>query len=63
MKNIPLIKEKDFKPLFLDSISKFMTNLEWKANVFLNPEKFRNKKESFGKAFHYLPPRAFQYQF
>ena len=63
MKNIPLIKEKDFKPLFLDSISKFMTNLEWKANVFLNLEKFRNKKESFGKDFHYLPTRAFQYQF
>ena len=40
MKNIPLIKEKDYKPLFLDSISKFMTNLEWKANFYLHPEKF-----------------------
>ena len=44
MKNIPLIKEKDFKPLFLDSISKFMTNLQWKANVFLNPDGFVEKE-------------------
>ena len=48
MKNIPLIKEKDFKPLFVDSISKFMTNLEWMANIFLHPEGFRNKKRTFG---------------
>ena len=34
MKNIPLISEKEYKPLLLDSISKFMTNLQWKANVF-----------------------------
>ena len=48
MKNIPLINEKDYKPLLLDSISKFMTNLQWKANIFLHPEGFRNKKESYG---------------
>ena len=42
MKNIPLISEKEYKPLLLDSISKFMTNLQWKANVFLHPEGFRN---------------------
>lgn len=36
MKKVDIFfKEKDFKPLLVDSISKFMTNLEWKANIFL----------------------------
>ena len=25
-----------------------MTNLQWKANIFLHPEGFRNKKENYG---------------
>ena len=25
-----------------------MNNLQWKANVFLNPDGFRNKKENYG---------------
>ena len=48
LKNIPLVKPKEFKLLLLDSINKFMTNLERKANVFLYPEKFQNKRETFG---------------
>ena len=60
LKNIPLASAKEYQLQLVDSVSKFMNNIEWKANVFLHQEWFTNKQENFGFKSAKAPPKVLE---
>ena len=55
-KNIPIPGKKEYLQRLINSAEKFVRAIRWRTHFFLNPNKNKNKKETYGFPSTKSPP-------